>query len=190
MNIGSILKRVGGATLKSIPPLGIVTEILSFVNDILPRDKQLTETATGEQALTAIAELPEDKQAEVLIKKFDVELAEISAHVDVVKCLADVDRTGHSTRPEIARAQSNLIGFGVVITLGPIGYAIVTGDEQMIKAVASIWPLIAAVLGISAGIVNSYFGKRYKEKAQKYEAVSNTPPMMGLLSKVIGKLTK
>lgn len=190
MDIGSIFKKLGGAALKSIPPLGVVTEILEFVNDVLPKKDKLSEDTTGSQAMEAIAKLPDNTKAEVLIKQFDVELAEISAHVDIIQALADVDRTGHSTRPSIARAQSNLIGFGVVITLGPIGYAIVTGDEKMIEAVASIWPLIAAVLGISAGIVNSYFGKRYKEKAQKYEAVSNTSPAVGLVSQIIGKFTK
>lgn len=190
MKFGKILLKIGGAALKSIQPLGVVSEILGFVNDILPKDKQLSENTTGAQALEAIAGLPENKQAEVLSKKFDVELAEISAHVEIIKALADVDKTGNSTRPAIARAQSNLIGFGVVITLGPIGYAIVTGDKEMVDAVASIWPLIAAVLGISAGIVNSYFGKRYKEKAQKYEAVSNTSPAVSLISNIVGKFIK
>lgn len=190
MKFGKILLKIGGTALKSIQPLGVVSEILGFVNDILPMDKQLSKNTTGTQALEAIAGLPENKQAEVLSKKFDVELAEISAHVDVIKALADVDMTGNSTRPAIARAQSNLIGFGVVITLGPIGYAIVTGDKEMVDAVASIWPLIAAVLGISAGIVNSYFGKRYKEKAQKYEAVSNTSPATSLISNLVGKFIK
>lgn len=190
MDIGQIFKRLGGAALKSIPPLGVAAEILGFVNDVLPKDKQLTENSTGSQASAAIAELPKDKQAEILIKQFDVELAEISAHANIVQCLADVDKTGHSTRPEIAKVQSSLIGFGVVITLGPIGYAIVTGDAEMINAVATIWPLIAAVLGICAGIVNSYFGKRHKEKAQKYEAVSNTSPATGLVSQIVGKFIK
>ena len=190
MKFGKILLKIGGAALKSVQPLGVVSEILGFVNDVLPKDKQLSENTTGTQAMEAIAGLPENKQAEVLTKKFDVELAEISAHVDVIRALADVDMTGNSTRPAIARAQSNLIGFGVVITLGPIGYAIVTGDKEMVDAVASIWPLIAAVLGISAGIVNSYFGKRYKEKAQKYEAVSNTSPATSLISNIVGKFIK
>jgi len=190
MKFGKILLKIGGAALKSIQPLGVVSDILGFVNDVLPKDKQLTADATGEQAMEAIARLPENKQAEVLSKKFEVELAEISAHVDVIQALAEVDMTGNSTRPAIARAQSNLIGFGVVITLGPIGYAIVIGDKEMVNAVASIWPLIAAVLGISAGIVNSYFGKRYKEKAQKYEAVTNTSPAVGIISNIIGRFTK
>lgn len=190
MNIGSIFKKIGGGILKNIPPLGIVADILGFVNEKLPKEKQLSETSTGAQAMAAIAKLPEDQQAEVLSKQFDVELAEISAHVDVIQALADVDKTGKSTRPAIAKMQSNLIGFGVIITLTPIGYAIATGDKDMIDAVASIWPLIAAVIGIPAGIVNSYFGKRTKEKTQKYGAVSNTPPAVGLMSQIVGKFIK
>jgi len=190
MDLESILLKIGGAALKSIPPLGIVTEILGVVNEALPRDKQLTESTTGQDAIKVISSLPNDSAVVLLEKKFDVELAEIQAHVDITRALADVDTIGNSTRPDIARDQSRLIGFGVVITLGPIGYAIITGNEEMVQAVADIWPLIASVLGISAGIVNSYFGKRSKEKAQKYEAITKTPSPVGLISQLIGKFTK
>lgn len=190
MNLLSIAMKLGGAALKSIPGVGAVTEILGFVNDILPKNKKLTKESTGKDLQSAIDSLPAEKQTEILSKQFDVELAEIKAHVDIITALADVDKTGNSTRPAIALEQSKLIGFGVIIVLAPIGYAIVTKDHAMIKAVADIWPLILAVIGVPAGIVNSYFGKRFKEKSQKYEAVSKTPPVTGAISQIIGMFKK
>lgn len=190
MDLFSILTKVGGAALKSIPPVGTVVEILSFVNDILPDDKKLIETSTGSEALAAISSLPKDTQTEILHRKFDVELAEIKAHVDVTLALAEVDKTGHTTRPAIAKGMSQLIAFGVIVTLSPIAYAIVADKPKMILSISQIWPLIATVIGIPASIVNSYFGKRSKEKAQKYQAVSNTPPLAGIISQIASVLKK
>lgn len=189
MNIGSILKKVGGALLKNaFPPLSGIA--FDLVNNALPDGKKLSETSTGTDAKKAIASLPPDQRASLLEKKLDVEMTEIKEWSNIVTALAEVDKVGKSTRPEIAKTQSTLIGFGVIITLGPIAFAIVTGDSKTIDSIASAWPLIMTVIGIPAGIVNSYFGKRTKEKAQKYEAVTNTPPVTGIISQVLGMFKK
>ena len=189
MNLYSMLKKVGGSLLKNaFPPLSGVA--FDLINDALPDDKKLSDNSTGSDAKEAIASLPPDQRASLLEKQLDVEMTEIKEWSNVVSALAEVDKTGNTTRPKIARDQSTLIGFGVVITLGPIAYAIVTGDSKMIDSIASAWPLILAIIGIPAGIVNSYFGKRTKEKAQKYEAMTNTPPVAGLIPQIIGMFKK
>lgn len=189
MDIGSILKKVGGSLLKNaFPPMSGVA--FDLINEALPSGKKLSETATGADAEKAIESLHPDQKAALLIKKLDVKIAEIKGWTNVVAALAEVDKTGNSTRPKIAKDMSILIGFSVVVTLGPIAYAIVTGKSEVIDSISQAWPLIAAVIGIPAGIVNSYFGKRTKEKAQKYEATTNTPPVAGVLSQVIGMFKK
>jgi len=185
MNIGSILSKIGGSVIKSVVPgLGIATEIVGVINSFLPSDKKLSDNATGTDAQKAIALLPLDKQAELMEKKYDVEITEIQEWSNVIESLGEVDKTGHTTRPAIAMRMSQLIAFGVVITLSPIAYAIVVGDPKMILSISQIWPVIATVIGIPAGIVNSYFGKRSKEKAQKYEAVSSVPQVGGAISQI------
>jgi hypothetical protein len=189
MDVGSILKKVGGSLLKNaFPPLSGVA--FDLINDALPADKKLSETSTGADAEEAILSLQPDQQASLLEKKLDVEMTEIKEWSNIISALAEVDKTGNTTRPKIARDQSTLIGFGVVITLGPIAYAIVTGDSKMIDSIASAWPVILAVIGIPAGIVTSYFGKHTKEKAQKYEAVTRIPPAAGLIPQIIGMFKK
>lgn len=189
MNIGSILKKVGGALLKNaFPPLSGVA--YDLINDALPADKKLSETSTGADAKKAIASLPPDQRASLLEKKLDVEMTEIKEWSNIVAALAEVDKTGHTTRPEIAKNMSTLIGFSVIIILGPIAYAIVASDEKMIDSIAKAWPLIMTVIGIPAGIVTSYFGKRGKDKAKKYEAITNIPPVTGIISQVLGMFKK
>ena len=191
MDLGSILSKVGGSIIKQVVPgLGIATEILGVVNSFLPNDKKLLDNATGTDAQEAIASLPADKQAEVLNKKYDVEIAEIKEWSNIVASLGEVDKTGNTTRPAIAKGMAQLIAFGVIVTLSPIAYAIVIGEPKMILSISQIWPVIATAIGIPAGIVNSYFGKRTKEKKQKYEAVSGIPQTAGLISQIVGMFKK
>ncbi len=191
MNIGSILKSVGGSIIKQVVPgLGIATEIIGVVNSFLPNDKKLSDSATGTDAQKAIALLPLDKQAELMSKKYDIEIAEIKEWSNIVASLGEVDKTGYSTRPAIAKGMSQLIAFGVIVTLSPIAYAIVIGEPKMILSISQIWPVIATTIGIPAGIVNSYFGKRHKEKKQKYEAVSGVPPVAGIMSQIVKMFKK
>lgn len=189
MDLGSVLKKVGGSILKNaFPPLsGVVFDI---VNEALPSDKQLSETSTGTDAEDAIKSLPPEQRTSLLEKKLDVEIEEIKGWTNVVAALAEVDKTGHTTRPKIAREQSILIGFSVIVTLSSTAYAIITSDSEMIDSIAKAWPLILAIVGVPAGIVNSYFGKRTKEKSQKYEATTNTSPTAGIISQILETFKK
>ena len=189
MDIGSILKKVGGSLLKNaFPPMSGIA--FDFINEALPSGKKLPETATGADAEKAIESLPPEQRLILMEKKLDVEIVKIKEWTNVVDALAEVDKTGNSTRPEIARDQSNLIGFGVVATLGSISYAIVTQDSKMIDSISSAWPLISAALGVPASIVISYFGKRAMDKSQKYQAVANVSPPAGTISQIIGMFKK
>ena len=189
MDIGSILKSIGGSLLKNaMPPLsGMAFDI---INDALPSGKKLSDTSTGLDAEKAIKALPPNQRASILEKKLDVEIEEIKAHVGVIEALGEVDKTGNTTRPAIAKGMAQLIAFGVIVTLSPIAYAIVIGEPKMILSISQMWPVIATAIGIPAGIVNSYFGKRTKEKAQKYEAVSGMPQTAGLISQIVGMFKK
>ena len=189
MNIGSILKKVGSSLLRNaLPPFSGMA--FDLINNALPDDKKLSETSTGADAAAAVKTLPPEQRASLMEKKLDVEIEEIKAHVGVTQALAEVDKTGQSTRPAIAKGMSQLIGFGVIATLGPLAYAIIVGKSDMVLEISKIWPLIATIIGIPAGIVNSYFGKRSKEKAQKYEAVTNVPPAAGMISQIVGMFKK
>ena len=74
MNIWNIVKGVGAGVISSVPGGSLV---LSAVNALLPNDKQLPNTATGEQLGNAVSNLPPDKQAEILSKEFDVDITQI-----------------------------------------------------------------------------------------------------------------
>jgi len=189
MDILGMLKTIGTGLLRNaLPPLSVVA--FDLINKALPDDKKLSETSTGADAEKAILSLPPLERASLLEKKLDVEMTEIKEWSKVISALAEVDKTGNSTRPEIAREMSKIIGFSVIATLTPLAYAITTGDSKMVDSINSAWPLILAIIGVPSGVVSSYFGKRTQEKAQKYQSLGGAAPAGGMISQIIGMFKK
>ncbi len=174
MNLLSILSKVGGSILADVIP-GANT-ILKVVNGFLSDEDKLSDKATGTDIQAAISSMPANVQVEILKKEFDVEIVNIKEHTKVVAALGEVDKTGNSTRPFIALLMAWVVSFAIVGLVIMLGIAINSKDSDTIVAISNNWPLITAVLGIPAGLLNSYFGKRTKEKQQKYQAISNTEP--------------
>ncbi len=174
MNLLSILSKVGGSILADVIPGG--NAILNVVNSFLPTEKKLNDQASGADIQSAIAKLPTDLQTEVLNKKFDVEIIKVQEHTKVIQALADVDKTGNSTRPLIAKMMATVVCFTIVMLVSVLAVAIVNNNTSTIKAIGDNWPLIVAVLGTPTALLRSYFGMRTKEKQQKYQAVSNSKP--------------
>lgn len=185
MNLGDILKTVGSGLIKTLVPGGGL--LIDAVNGFLPDDKKLPNDATGEQAKSAISSLPPEQQASVLSKQYDVDIAEIKADVSKFEALCKVDETGNTTRPEIALRMANTMIFTIVVTVVAYFYAIITKDTEIIKAINDGWTIILGLLTWPAGIVNSYFGKRTKEKQHKYEATTGVKPQANLISTLIGR---
>lgn len=64
MDLGNILKKVGGAIISTVVPGG--SAIIGLINGFLPEDKKLPDNATGAQAQSAIATLSSVDQAQIL----------------------------------------------------------------------------------------------------------------------------
>ena len=188
-DIGKILSMVGGAAINAVIP-GAGPLVVGAINSFLPDDKKLPDNATGAQAQSAVSSLPAEKQAELLSKEYDVELAEIKGWTDRFASMAQVDATGNTTRPAIALMMSKVICFQVVSFSAACVVAIINKDYAMLEAVGTAWALVSVMIGIPAGIVNSYFGKRTKEKSQKYGAISGVCQQEGALSQVLGAFKK
>ena len=184
MKLLDILKTVGSGLISELPLGGT---ILGMVNGFLSDDNKLPNNATGQQAQTAIDTLSSTDKANVLSKEYDVQIEEIRADVSMFQALCEVDKTGNTTRPEIALDMSKIICFSVIAIVSLYCVAIGTGNEDMIQSIVSGWPFIVAVLGVPAGIVNSYFGKRTKEKQQKYQAASGVSAPLGILASLFKK---
>jgi hypothetical protein len=184
MDLGKILKKVGGAVIKDIlPGGGIASLVLDAVNAFLPGDDKLPENATGDQALTAISSLPADQQAALLSKQFDVEIAEINGWSQVVESLSKADASGSSTRPEIAKMMAVVVAFAVVLATSTWAIAVLTNKGELLANLNGSWPLIVTIIGTPTALLRAYFGLRTDEKKSRYSvACGGTVPQSGMFS--------
>ena len=188
MNLGKILKKVGGRLISSVVPGADL--IFDAVNAFMPKDKKLKSNATGTDVEIAIDSLPAEQQAQLISKEFDVEIREIEEYTKVVGLLADADKTGKTTRPLIAMVMAGLIVIESLLIFGPVAYAICKKDFEMIKAISGMWPFIMMAIGIPAGVVNSYFGKRSREKQARYATASGVPSAGNFIAGIISAIKR
>lgn len=173
MDLKSILMKAGGAVLSSVIPGGGL--IVDLINSFLPSDTQVPKNATGTQAISAIQQLPPDKQAEVFTKELDVEIEEIRGFVQVQQALSEADASGASTRPYIAKLMAYCVCFVTWVFSVMWILAISYDNTTTIRALTDSWPLMLTVLGTPTALLRAYFGMRTKEKKSRYHIASGQP---------------
>ena len=166
MDLGDILKKAGSAVISSVVPGGGL--IVDLINEFLPDEKKLPGTATGTDAQNAIDGLTPELRLKLMTRKLDVEIAETNAWADVQKSLAMADSTGNSTRPKIALMMAWLVVLQVCVVSVSIGYAALSEQDNTIKVLSESWQMFSASMGIPTAVLLQYFGKRTKEKLERY----------------------
>ena len=166
MNLGKILMKAGSAVISSVVPGGGL--IVDMINGFLPEDKQLPPTATGAEAQTAINGLTPELRMQLMSKELDLEIAETNAWASVQESLAKADATGNTARPTIANRMSWLVVTQVYVVSFCVLYTAVTGDENVLKVLTDSWEMLTASMGIPSLVLLQYFGKRTKEKLERY----------------------
>jgi len=167
MDIWDIAKTVGASALNLAIP-GAGSAILSAVNEFLPDDKKLPEVE----------------------KQFDVDITQIKESNSTLRAMLESDaKNPHSTRPKIAyQAFQVVAGISLMIVSGWL-YAIVTGNDVMVKAIVDGWVWVAAILLPFVSWLNSYFGILKSEHKHRLDAASGIVPsptgIAGVLSAVL-----
>ncbi|TQV85204.1 hypothetical protein FKG94_03165 [Exilibacterium tricleocarpae] len=186
MNWKSFLKSMATVAIGQHP---VGAALLSIVNKYLPVTDALPATATGVDVESAIGGLTAGDRAKVYQQFAAVRIAESQNFTANVRAMAQVDMTGHSTRPLIALMMAWLVVVCALATVGGYVYAIVLADAVMAKSVADSWLFVGAVLATPTYLLRAYFGLRTTEKQSRYAASNGEFSMMqdqGLLSRWFG----
>ena len=180
MKLSDILIKAGSTILKTlIPGSGL---LIDSVNAFLPEDKKLPNDATGTQVSDAINTLPPDQRVLVLMKEYDVEIAEISSWTQVQSSLAEADKSGASTRPKIALMMAKIVSFVVVAYSSALIIAIILDRVSMITSLSNTWPLMLAIIATPTLLLRAYFGMRSKEKENRYNVATGQSIQPGFLT--------
>ena len=188
MKIWDIVSKAGKVALSSLIPGGGL--IVDVINEFMPEDKKLPKDATGEQARTAIESLPPEQAAQIFSKELDVEIAEIQEFTKVMTVLADADKTGASTRPEIALMMAKTTCFAVITSVSIWAYSVIMNQISMMGFLKDSWPLLLSILGVPAALLRAYFGMRSKEKKARYDMAAHVEPQGNALSQIIRMFKK
>lgn len=159
--------------------------ILAAANLFLPTDKQLPSTATGDQIISSIDGLDSDSKAQLMSKEIDLAIVESNNWSKNVASMNQADGVGASARPYIALMMAWTVLASIVFLMVALFWAIVTSDNDMIKALSDSWELILVALGTPSALLRAYFGMRTKEKHARYAAATNQP-----IADVVGGFTK
>ncbi len=178
MNLGSVLRKAGSAVISSVVPGGGL--IVDIINEFLPSDKKLPATATGADAQAAIDGLTPELRLQLMTRELAVEIAETNAWSSVQNSLAMADATGNTTRPVIANRMSWLVVLQVCSLMFAVLYGAITKDNTVLDTLSNSWEMITASMGIPTAVLLQYFGKRTKEKIERYNlAMNNSKATLG-----------
>ena len=188
MNLGDILKKAGSAVISSVVPGGGL--IIDLVNGFLDDDDKLPNTATGDQIKNAVDKLPPESRAVLMNKQLDVEINESNNWAAVQGHLAQADASGNTTRPKIAL----MFAWQIIITCNALLFAVVyssvSKDSTVIDSITDSWQMVSALVVPMIAVIYQYFGKRTQEKKDRLHAATGQPPIQGVISTLVGKLSK
>ena len=192
MKLWDIVKTVGAGIISTTVPGGAF--LLGAVNEFLPDDKKLPETATGHDVQSAMATLSPDQQASLMEKEFEVDITQIKQSYSTMRAMLEADaNTPHTTRPKIAYQAFQVVGTTTIITISLWAFAVATGNDKMVKTVMDGWPFVLGVVGPLVILLHAYFGVLKQENKNRLDAAGGLPnnpstdqsAIMGTIAKLL-----
>ena len=190
---------IGGTIASAVfPPVGLA---IKAVNEFLPDDKKLPETATVNDIKGKLDGLTPEQQASLYERDIELKIAESANWAEVAKAHEAADATGNTTRPAIAMKMTELFikyamwSFGLVMIAmsADILAGVLGQDTEFTQIVMDNLAWLAAVYAVPAmNVIVSYFAKRSDEKRARY-AVSGQQPIpssVGLIGSILGAIKK
>lgn len=187
MKLWDIVKSVGSVAIQTALP-GTGSLIVGAVNELLPDDKKLPNTATGDDLSNAINTLPPEQQSQVLLKEYDVSIEGIKQSHSTIRAMLDSEaKAPHTTRPYIAKGSFHVVAFVTLVMVCTWASGVFSGNDKMVEAVTDGWPWVLAVIGPLVTLLYSYFGVLRKESENKMNAANGLRAGTGVGS-ILGKM--
>lgn len=150
---------------------------IGLVNQFLPDDKQLPQTATGADIEDAmVANIPPQQRASLYERKVDLEIAQEEGWTARYEAMCRSD--GQGTRAWIAKQMARVLVFEILaFTVWAFWY-----PEQLSNPV--LWTVFGTLTGVPGTLLLNYFGNLRKEQGQRAAAISGVQPLGALASMV------
>lgn len=184
-SIKDLAIKAGAGILTAVfPP---AAALIPVVNQFLDDDDKLPQDATGDQVTQALGKLTPEQMVQIESKRIDLQITESNNWAKVQDSLAKADSTGNSTRPQIALMMAWMVVAQVITVCACILYSSFAKDDTALKVLAQYWEMLTASMGVPTLVLLQYFGKRTKEKVERYKQ-SMGNGNQGLMQTIVGKL--
>lgn len=187
MDFLNIAKTIGSAVV-GLHPIGAMA--LGVVNQFLPENEKLPTTATGNELVSRVGQIPPEFQAQIMSQQFDVTMEQIKqSHLTMQTMLQTEAVSPQSTRP---KAVMIITWFVCVISfLYAFSHflAAVNGEVETIKALNDSFYVVVGILAPFFVVLHAYFGVLRDEKRDTLNTSQGLPAgAQGLLGKLAGKM--
>ena len=175
MKFKSILRGVAAVAGTLNPGVGAA---IALINNFLPDNKRLPETATGAQAMGAYETLTDSAKAKVDAgaAEFEHLLGMEQEYTSQWVAMNQADQSGSATRPKVVLMFAYLIFMVSAAFITYLFVALINEGTEGVKAVADLWPLLAAATSVPSTVILSYFNHRGKEKRTRYAVMNGHAP--------------
>jgi len=181
MNIKDILMTVGTGIL-SATPLGALA--LPVINALLPADKKLPVSATGEMATSAIGKLPPGEASKIELAEIQLEVEQERGRTARYEAMCAGD--GQETRARLVnKAMNALIGLSTIFVLA-IAYVYIDKGAEVAFSyeLAAVYGVVTATF---AYVVRAYFGDLRTETTSRHQTIDEKPKALGLIAGLFTK---
>jgi hypothetical protein len=169
-SIGGILK--GAAALAGTVHPGVAAAI-GLVNEFLPEDKQLPETATGKDVDDAIEGLPPEAQRAIREKEIDLEIAREEGWTERYKAMTQAD--GQETRAHIVLQLTRVLCFEI------LAFTVLIIWRPEVLESDALCVVFGVLTATPATVIMNYFGNLRREHSQRQEAMGVAKKAGGLM---------
>lgn len=147
--------------------------------------------ATGSDVVQAIGRLPPEQQVKVMSYQYQVDISQIQQSNETLRTMLESDaKNPHTTRPYIAKGSFLVVALVTLAVAVSWVYAVVSSDNQMLKAITDGWPFMLALIGPLVTLLNSYFGVLKQEHKNRLDAANGLAVPGGLMSWFSGILRR
>ena len=168
MKLKEILKTVGPSILSVAFPAA--APAIAAVNSLIT-GKPLPDDCTGDQLNDAISGLSPEIQAKMLDSEYEYK-------IELIKAQASAMNTANTAAGENYQKTRAFIAKWSFVTVSAItlsmtavwASAVLEGDQDVIREVASAWPMVVAFLGPFFYFLNVYMGVLKEENRDRLNA--------------------
>lgn len=184
------IAKAAGATALNIAFPGVGSAVVGLVNSILPDDKKLPETATGNEVDSALQSASPEDRARIIDHEFEVKLASIKETNETLRVMLEADKmSAHTTRPKIAYQAFQITAASTLIIVSLWAYAVAIENDKMVKTIQDGYPFIAVLLGSFITLLYAYFGVLRDEHKNRLNTISGNPSS-GFFQSIISAIKK